>query len=273
MKATEIQKNLLHSLKLRRKNILSQWNNPIGTDTRHFFVDNLLPEGFVNEVFEAFPMDGRGFIQQRSFREKKRTLAEFSKLENSIQQIFKQITTVFQNPEVIRTIGDVLSIPDLEADPLLYAGGASMMFEGDFLNPHIDNSHDANREKYRRLNLLFYVSPDWKLENGGNFELWDNKVESPKSIISKFNRLVVMETNKQSFHSVSPVLTSHPRCCISNYYFQQESQYGEKYFHVTSFTGRPNEVGKRVFGKIDNLARNIISKNLKIGRGKNKMNK
>ena len=55
MKATEIQKNLLHSLKLRRKNILSQWNNPIGTDTRHFFVDNLLPDDFVNEVFDAFP--------------------------------------------------------------------------------------------------------------------------------------------------------------------------------------------------------------------------
>ena len=218
-------------------------------------------------------MDGRGFIQQRSFREKKRTLAEFSKLENSIQQIFEQITTVFQNPEVIRTIGDVLSIPDLEADPLLYAGGASMMFEGDFLNPHIDNSHDANREKYRRLNLLFYVSPDWKIENGGNFELWDNKVEFPKTIISKFNRLVVMETNKQSFHSVSPVLTSHPRCCISNYYFHQLSTNGEEYFHVTSFTGRPNEVGKRVLGKIDNLARNIISNTLKIGRGKNQINK
>jgi len=156
---------------------------------------------------------------------------------------------------------------------LLYAGDASMMFGGDFLNPHIDNSHDANREKCRRLNLLFYVSPDWKLENGGNFELWDNKVAFPKTIISKFNRLVVMETNKQSFHSVCPVLTSKPRCCISNYYFQKNSPYGKEYFHVTSFTGRPNEAVKRVFGKIDNLARNIISRNLKIGRGKNKMNK
>ncbi len=28
---------------------------------------------------------------------------------------------------------------------MLYAGGLSMMFEGDFLNPHIDNSHDAGR--------------------------------------------------------------------------------------------------------------------------------
>ena len=157
MKATEIKKTLLHSLKLRGKYILSQWNNPIGTDTRHFIVDNLLPDDFVNEVFDAFPKDGMGFVQQHSFREKKRTLAQFSKLESSIQQIFEQITTVFQTPEVIRAIGDVLSIHDLEADPSLYAGGASMMFEGDFLNPHIDNSHDANREKYRRLNLLFYV--------------------------------------------------------------------------------------------------------------------
>jgi len=70
MKATEVQKNIFHSLKLRRKNILSQWNNPIGTDTRHFFVDNLLPEDFVNEVFKAFPKDGRSLIQQRSFRKK-----------------------------------------------------------------------------------------------------------------------------------------------------------------------------------------------------------
>ena len=82
-----------------------------------------------------------------------------------------------------------------------------------------------------------------------------------------------METNKQSFHSVSPVFTSKLRCCISNYYFQQDSPYGEEYFHVTSFTGRPNEVAKRVLGKIDNLARNIISKTLKLGRGKNQKNK
>ena len=94
MKATEIQKNLLHSLKLRGENILSQWNNPIGTDTRHFFVDNLLPDDFVNEVFDAFPRDGKGFVQQNSFREKKRTLAQFSKLGNSIQQIFEQITNI-----------------------------------------------------------------------------------------------------------------------------------------------------------------------------------
>ena len=65
----------------------------------------------------------------------------------------------------------------------LYASGLSMMFKNDYLNPHIDNSHDA-RKKYRRLNLLFYVSPDWNYDNGGNFELWDESVTMQKTIIS-----------------------------------------------------------------------------------------
>ena len=94
-----------------------------------------------------------------------------------------------------------------------------MMFCGDYLNPHIDNSHDAKRKRYRRLNLLYHVSPDWGFDSGGNFELWDESRMSPKTIVSRRNRLVVMETNKTSWHSVSPVNVDGPRCCVSNYYF------------------------------------------------------
>jgi hypothetical protein len=75
MNTSEIQEKLLHSLKLKENDILSQWNNPIGSETRYFIVDNLLPDDFVNKVFDAFPSDGIGFVQQHSFREKKRTLA------------------------------------------------------------------------------------------------------------------------------------------------------------------------------------------------------
>ncbi|WP_413692869.1 2OG-Fe(II) oxygenase [Psychromonas sp. KJ10-2] len=126
---------------------------------------------------------------------------------------------------------------------------------------------------YRRLNLLYYVTPEWILENGGNFELWDAKVTVPETIVAKFNRLLVMETNDRSWHSVSPVVTDTPRCCVSNYYFSEISPSGLDYFHVTSFTGRPGEYWKRKVGVIDNLLRNTISKTIKIGRGKNLINK
>ena len=48
--------------------------------------------------------------------------------------------------EVINEIQKITEIDGLEADYTLYAGGISRMDKGHFLNPHIDNSHDAKRK-------------------------------------------------------------------------------------------------------------------------------
>jgi Rps23 Pro-64 3,4-dihydroxylase Tpa1-like proline 4-hydroxylase len=57
---------------------------------------------------------------------------------------------------------------------------------------------------YRVLNLLYYVTPDWNPEFGGNLELWDNgPKESQRVIPAKFNRLALMATHEESWHSVS----------------------------------------------------------------------
>ena len=93
------------------------------------------------------------------------------------------------------------------------------------------------------------------------------------SSLAKSNRLIVMETNKSSWHSVSPVVVQSPRCCVSNYYFSEISPDANEYFHVTSFTGRPEESVKCAVGVVDNAFRNIISKTLRTGRGKDLMNK
>ena len=124
------------------------------------------------------------------------------------------------------------------------------------MNPHIDNSHDANRKKYRRLNLLYYVTPETQESDGGNFELWDKKVINPLKIPSKFNRLVVMETTKHSWHSVDHICSNIERCCVSNYFFSNNSPKNYEYYHVTSFLGRPDERLKRVYGVLDNFLRN-----------------
>lgn len=260
---------IINKLKNEKTNIVKQWDNPIGTSTRHFIIDNLLPDGLAHSIYDAFPKDGKDFFQRNSFREQKKTYANLA--ESS--PILNNITAAFWLQNIVNEISNTLNMKALEADSSLYAGGLSMMSKGDFLNPHIDNSHDASRKRYRRLNLLYYVTPDWALENGGNFELWDSKVKKPKTMVSQFNRLVVMETNNKSWHSVSPVIVENYRCCVSNYYFSEISPNGSKYFHVTSFTGRPEETWKRVFSTFDNFSRNIISKVLKTGRGRKLVNK
>lgn len=128
-------------------------------------------------------------------------------------------------------------------DEHLYAGGISLMGHGHFLNPHLDNSHDKDRNVYRVLNLLFYVTPDWEHGSGGNLELWDEGPKGqPREIVSKFNRLVLMVTHQKSWHSVNPVRATHAsRCCVSNYYFSHTPVSEKEYFHVTSFRGRPEQ--------------------------------
>ncbi|WP_416740250.1 2OG-Fe(II) oxygenase [Pseudomonas sp. NFX71] len=264
MDVKEITALIVDRLEGCREDILGQWNNPQGTHTRHFVIDDLLPEEIAQTIYTAYPRNADGFLDQQSFREKKKTLANLA----DRPQILRDVTYAMQSTEVVGKVAELLGVPSIVPDPSLYAGGLSMMFKGNFLNPHIDNSHDGGRGLYRRLNLLYYVTPDWKLENGGNFELWDSKVKKQKTIVSKFNRLVVMDTNRDSWHSVSKVVVESPRCCVSNYYFSKISPDNDDYFHVTSFSGRPEEPGKRLLGVVDNHFRNTISKVLQVRRGK-----
>jgi Rps23 Pro-64 3,4-dihydroxylase Tpa1-like proline 4-hydroxylase len=268
MQRQDIVRLILDRLQEEEQNIRSAWKAPVGTQTHHFHVDNLLPPEVAAAAYEAFPRDGSGFFSKESFREKKRTSAHL----NEYPPILGEITYAMQDPAVVAKIADLVGFQGIEPDPSLYAGGLSMMFPGDFLNPHIDNSHDAKRDRYRRLNLLYYISPDWSLANGGNFELWNEDHSIPHPIVASYNRLLVMETNKTSWHSVNKVVADRPRCCISNYYFSKISPDETEYFHVTSFDGRPEETVKKIISVADNALRNVAAKTLKVGRGKTETN-
>lgn len=254
-----------------KKKLTEVWGIPKNTNTRHLVIDNLLPDNLCNQIYESFPKKLNNFHLRKSFRERKRTLANLSIHNKNINNAIY----AFQDKKILNILSEITKINNLEADEKLYAGGLSLMMQDDFLNPHVDNSHNINREKYRRLNLLYYVTPNWIEEYGGNFELWDNNIKKPKVIISNFNRLVIMETTRHSWHSVNKLLSNKARCCLSNYYFTKNSplKSNKKYFHVTSFTGRPNEKYKIAYALLDNNIRNVISKILKFGRGRKLINK
>lgn len=254
MERSELVACVLDRLDEDLKRARAQWSNPPeGTATRHCYIDDLLPKDVALAIHQAFPRDGDGFLTLKSFREHKRTSAAL----DQYPRILADITYALQDPSVIEKVSELTGMSHLEPDPHLYAGGLSMMFKGEFLNPHIDNSHERSRTKYRRINLLYYVAPGWELENGGNLELWDEGVTKPVTIASKFNRLALMETNSKSYHSVSPVRVEGPRCCVSNYYFSEQSPTGKDYYHVTSYTGRPEQRMRRALGIVDNIARGL----------------
>lgn len=227
-------------------------------------IDDLLPLDEVKKISQAFDPANPAWREMDSFREKKLTTKQYQKFD----KVLGEITFAFQDKAVVDLISQITGIAKQVPDSHLYAGGLSMMREHDFLDPHIDNSHEQTRKYYRRLNLLYYVTPDWALEDGGNLELWDPSVKNPVTIESRFNRLVLMETHSLSWHSVSEVKKPKGfRRCVSNYYFSEESPSGGAYYHVTSFMARPSQPFKRLFCHVDNAARMFIRKIKPTGLG------
>lgn len=221
-----------------------------------FTIDSILPEEVARRIYEAFPPNER-LVHKKNLGQDKYVGVQM----NLYDPVLEEIVYSFQQPEVVESISRITGIRNLIPDTDLYAGGISAMCQGNFLNPHLDNSHDKDQKNYRVLNLLYYVTPDWKQEYGGNLELWDGGPEgSRRTLTSAFNRLVVMITNKSSWHSVSRVESEGRRCCVSNYYFSPDPVDTDASYHVTSFRGRPGEKWKDLAMQGDNLLRTAVRK-------------
>jgi Rps23 Pro-64 3,4-dihydroxylase Tpa1-like proline 4-hydroxylase len=226
-----------------------------------FYVDDLLPEDLVKEIYKNFP-ELSETKQRKNFRENKYVAYQM----NKYHPLLEEVIYAFQDEKVVEVVSEICQIENVLPDENLYAGGLSLMAENNYLSPHLDNSHDKDRELWRILNLLFYVTPNWKIENGGNLEIWPKGLkEKPIELESKFNRLVVMATHQTSWHSVNKVLVDDVRCCVSNYYFSEKPLLSDDDFHITTFRGRPSEKIKDVILKIDNNLRGSVRKIFKKG--------
>lgn len=234
-----------------RRDFIADKNLP----TRFTAIDNLLPKDLALKIYESFPQTSEMRLLD-SFREKKYTSKSLDKFDDLITDII----FAFQDKRIIDLVAQITDLSEPIGDPKLYAGGISAMTKDHFLNPHIDNSHDYEQKNYRVLNLLYYVTPDWSAENGGNLELWDAKVKNAVEIPSLFNRLVLMATNDKSFHSVNNVSVSKTRCCISNYYFSPISPNGYETTHITLFKARPEQKVRRIITDADGLLRTFVRK-------------
>jgi Rps23 Pro-64 3,4-dihydroxylase Tpa1-like proline 4-hydroxylase len=245
-----IVSSILQRLDQDSDRIRADFSAPGTLNTRFAVVDQLLPDEIARHIFAAFPPPEQMRLLD-SFREKKFT----SKALDKHDPLISDITFAFQDPRVVHAVAALTGIKDPHADPKLYAGGISVMAKGHFLNPHLDNSHDFEQRHYRVLNLLYYCSPGWTAEDGGNFELWNEDVTEAVEIPSLFNRLLLMSTNDKSWHSVNPVKRDGRRCCVSNYYFSPHSPNGYETTHVTYFKARPEQTLRRIWTEVDSRLR------------------
>jgi Rps23 Pro-64 3,4-dihydroxylase Tpa1-like proline 4-hydroxylase len=134
--------------------------------------------------------------------------------------------------EFLHRLTGILLLPD----PYFQEGGYHLVGNGGRLAPHADFSHHYLGME-RRVNLLLYLNDGWKDEYGGHLELYDEKIRLVVKIAPIFNRCVIFNTSKTSFHG-----HPHPMTLPDGVWRRSLAMY-----YYTGATGR--EFHKAIFPK------------------------
>lgn len=169
---------------------------------RHVAIDDFFRLEVARDLLAAFPafdqelaMNENGEVGRKAVNEKVTALGP----------VYQNLDRLVQSPAFRELISRITGIPELQYDPHYFGGGTHENLHGQGLDAHVDfNFHPITRQ-HRRLNLIFYLTEDWRDEWGGSIQLHRDPYLPPSldeivTITPLFNRCVIFETNEYSWH-------------------------------------------------------------------------
>lgn len=209
----------------------------------HVVIDNFLPADALREVEASFPrLDAP--LDWRVGDEYQRQKRGFSKIEflsDPIQRLLLELNSYI----TLEFLEDLTGISQLTCDPFYIGGGIHQVGTGGFLKIHHDFTMHPKLKIERKINLLIYLNSDWDESYGGALELWDSTMS--KCVVKLqpiFNRCVIFNTNKISFHGHPDPMTCPPgkaRKSVALYYYSTQPFAKAYDDHLSVWHERPNE--------------------------------
>lgn len=188
----------------------------------HIVYDDFLEEEIALQLYEDIPtMDSEVWFQYENQIENKRLCNHWDRFPKTTYNFFTMITS----PQFTQKLSEMTGIFPLVADIGLHGGGWHAHGPGGLLNIHKDYSIHPKLKLERALNLILYVTPNWDPEWGGSLGLWTEKDGQPDELKVNvdciFNRAVVFDTRKNSWHGLPKSITCPPeakRTSLAVYY-------------------------------------------------------
>jgi len=209
----------------------------------HVVIDAFLPVLYAEKALEVFP-DKQSSIwldwkkRDVDHHPKKQGIGHASRLDN-VSPYLQNILSAFNSYPFLNFLEKLTGIDKLLPDPYFHGGGVHQILSGGKLAIHTDFNDLKALDLYRRINVLFYLNKDWKPEYFGDLELWDEELKGcVRSVAPIFNRVVVFDTNKKSFHGhPAPLNTPEhtTRKSLALYYYTAKPIPGRLYDGVTDW--------------------------------------
>jgi len=252
---------ILHEIAADRK--IDRWNDLIEKGKKNFatslpfpfiIMDNFLDGDMASEAARDFPAaNEKTWTNYIHVNEKKYGL---NKKENIPASLLKIISDL-QGNDFLEKLSGITGMTSLIADEQLAGGGLHQTQPGGFLNIHSDFLiHPTKANLMRRINLILFLSPDWKEDYGGELQFWNKDMtECVVRIQPKFNRCVIFRTDEDAFHGCPDKLGGPPgfsRKSLALYYYSEFSTPPAKQY--TDYQARPEDGHKRLAIFLDNKA-------------------
>lgn len=171
----------------------------------YLVIDDFFDFKIAERLEKEFPsFESKTWHEYNNSIELKKVCNNWNSFPSLTYQVFKELNSVEFTNILSENLFD--GAP-LFSDPGLNGGGWHIHGNGGKLNPHLDYSIHPKMKLQRRMNLIVYLTRDWQESWGGHFGIWGNNSkhhpgEVKKKILPKFNRAVIFDTTKNSWHGL-----------------------------------------------------------------------
>lgn len=172
---------------------------------QHVIIDGFLPRRHANKTLKNFPnRSSKIWLDWRKrdvvHQPKKQGIGHASNLLN-VSPYLLNMLSAFNSYPFLNFLEKLTGIEKILPDPYFHGGGLHQILNGGKLDIHADFNELKELNLYRRINVLLYLNKNWKKDYNGELELWDESMsQCIQSIEPIFNRLIIFNTNKKSYH-------------------------------------------------------------------------
>jgi len=212
----------------------------------HALIDDFLPGDVAERLLSVFPKpNDSAWLDWRKrdavHQPRKQGVGTAERLE-LVHPFVHNIIFAFNSHPMIRFLEALTGIECLIPDPHITGGGLHQILPQGNLAIHADFNYLETLKLYRRINLLLFLNKDWDEAYGGHLELWDAAMDRCVTrILPAFNRCVIFNTSRTSFHGHPQPLTCPPnvtRKSLAFYYYTRDAAVGDGQIHSTLWQDR-----------------------------------
>ena len=194
---------------LEEYNIFGEWITCIDTYKSKFqsaspfgnvVINDFLRSDIAEKVFKSFPSNYEEWHNYNNPLEVKCAYDDIDNMDKSIQKVFLALSTQY----AINKFSYITGIENLEYDPCLHGAGLHAHPRNGRLQLHLDyEKHPILIDKERRLNIILFLTKDWKKEWNGSNQLWNQNLTKAEVCTEvKFNTAIIFQTNNISWHGL-----------------------------------------------------------------------